>query len=154
MFDFLHLPSFLPSSALILYQCSTVQPSFRTPCLEFYRDIPKCCDSLLHSFLTPAMVASSTQLPFELVEIITSEFWYSEHDSDTPIAFMAGFPLVCSLLRVVYASITSRDVSVLTARYLYYLSSIILFQKVFHLQSFSPRIYPHHHLLCQCHRLK
>ncbi|KAK0235348.1 hypothetical protein EDD85DRAFT_73283 [Armillaria nabsnona] len=67
----------------------------------------------------------STQLPFELVEIIISEFWYSEHDSDMRIAFMTVCPLVCSLWRDVYASITSRDIYVPTIRYLYYLSSII-----------------------------
>ncbi|KAK0217062.1 hypothetical protein IW262DRAFT_167080 [Armillaria fumosa] len=71
------------------------------------------------------MDAYSTQLPFELVEIIISEFWYSEHDSDVRIAFMTGFPLVCSLWRDVYASITSRDIYVPTVRYLFYLSSII-----------------------------
>ncbi|SJL09373.1 uncharacterized protein ARMOST_12751 [Armillaria ostoyae] len=75
------------------------------------------------------MDAHSTQLPFELVEIIISEFWYSEHDSDVRIAFMTVCPLVCSLWRDVYASITSRDIYVPILRYLFYLSSIIRSKK-------------------------
>ncbi|KAK0473407.1 hypothetical protein IW261DRAFT_693007 [Armillaria novae-zelandiae] len=86
-------------------------------------------DSLLFSSLTPTMDAYSAQLPFELVEIVISEFWYSEHDSDVRIAFMIGFPLVCSLWRDVYANITSRDIYVPTLRYLFYLSSIIRSKK-------------------------
>ncbi|SJL09394.1 uncharacterized protein ARMOST_12772 [Armillaria ostoyae] len=71
----------------------------------------------------------STRLPFELVDIIISEFWYSEHDSDVRTAFMTGFPLVCGLWRDVYAGITSRDIYVPTVKYLYYLSSIIRSKK-------------------------
>ncbi|KAK0235329.1 hypothetical protein EDD85DRAFT_792180 [Armillaria nabsnona] len=75
------------------------------------------------------MDAYGTQLPFELVEIIISELWYSEHDSNVRIAFMTVCPLVCSLWRDVYASITSRDIYVPTIRHLFYLSSIIRSKK-------------------------
>ncbi|PBK83856.1 hypothetical protein ARMGADRAFT_1088843 [Armillaria gallica] len=85
--------------------------------------------SLLHSLLTPTMDAYSTQLPFELIEIIISELWYSVHDSNVRIAFMTACPLICSLWRDVYASITSQDIYVPTIRYLFYLSSIIRSKK-------------------------
>ncbi|KAK0450351.1 uncharacterized protein EV420DRAFT_1646588 [Desarmillaria tabescens] len=65
------------------------------------------------------------QLPFELVEIIISEFWYAEHPSDDRIAFMTGCPLLCRVWRDVYATITSQDIHVPTQGYLFYLSSII-----------------------------
>ncbi|KAK0199971.1 hypothetical protein DFS33DRAFT_208959 [Desarmillaria ectypa] len=71
----------------------------------------------------------NTQLPFELVEVIISELWYSEYASDVRIAFMTACPLVCNLWRDVYASITSRDIYVLTVTYLFYLSSIIRSKK-------------------------
>ncbi|KAK0443489.1 hypothetical protein EV421DRAFT_519994 [Armillaria borealis] len=75
------------------------------------------------------MDACNTQLPFELVEIIISEFWYDEHPSDGCIAFMTRCSLVCSLWRDVYASITSQDIYVSIVGYLFYLSSIIRTKK-------------------------
>ncbi|PBK83948.1 hypothetical protein ARMGADRAFT_1170316 [Armillaria gallica] len=69
------------------------------------------------------------QLPFELVEIIISDFWYSEHPSADRMTFMTGCPRICSLWRDVYASITSRDIYVPSVRYLFYLSSIIRSKK-------------------------
>ncbi|SJL09446.1 uncharacterized protein ARMOST_12824 [Armillaria ostoyae] len=69
------------------------------------------------------------QLPFELVEIIISEFWYSEHPTADRITFMTGCPRICSLWRDVYASITPRDIYVPSIRYLFYLSSIIRSKK-------------------------
>ncbi|PBK88880.1 hypothetical protein ARMGADRAFT_345011 [Armillaria gallica] len=74
-------------------------------------------------------MSDPAQLPFELVEIIISGFWYSEHPSDDRIAFMTGCPLVCSLWRDTYAGITSRDIYVPTVSYLFYLCSIIRSQK-------------------------
>ncbi|KAK0437015.1 hypothetical protein EV421DRAFT_1829325, partial [Armillaria borealis] len=68
---------------------------------------------------------SCTQPPFELVEIIISEFWYSEHASADRILFMTACPLVSHLWRDVYAYVTSRDIYVPTVPYLRYLSSII-----------------------------
>ncbi len=69
------------------------------------------------------------QLPFELVEIIISGFWYSEHPTADRITFMTGCPRICSLWRDVYVSITSRDIYVPSVRYLFYLSSIIRSKK-------------------------
>ncbi len=68
---------------------------------------------------------SSTQLPFELVEIIISEFWYAEHASADRILFMTACPLISCLWRDVYAYVTSRDIYIPTVPYLLYLSSII-----------------------------
>ncbi|KAK0246029.1 hypothetical protein EDD85DRAFT_42511 [Armillaria nabsnona] len=62
----------------------------------------------------------NTQLPFELVEIIISEFWHSEHATDDRIAFMTACPLINSLWR---------DIYVPTVPYLFYLCSIIHSQK-------------------------
>ncbi len=73
-------------------------------------------------------MSDPSQLPFELVEIIISEFWYPEHPSDDRITFMTGCPLVCSLWSI-YAGITSRDIYVPTVSYLFYLCSIIRSQK-------------------------
>lgn len=88
------------------------------------------------------MDAYSAQLSFELVEIIISEFWYSEHDSDVRIVFMTGFPLVRSLWRDIPRHIRpNRQIPLLPQLY-------HPFQKVFHLPSFSSRIYLHHHMLC------
>ncbi|KAK0198641.1 hypothetical protein F5146DRAFT_1020514 [Armillaria mellea] len=72
---------------------------------------------------------SNTQLPFEFVEIIISEFWHSEHASDDRIAFMTACPLINSLWRDIYANITSRDIYVPTVPYLFYLCSTIDSQK-------------------------
>ncbi|SJL05958.1 uncharacterized protein ARMOST_09294 [Armillaria ostoyae] len=72
---------------------------------------------------------SNAQLPFELVEIIISEFWHSEHASDDRIAFMTACPLINSLWKEIYANITSRDIYVPTVPYLFYLCSIIHSQK-------------------------
>ncbi|KAK0433210.1 hypothetical protein EV421DRAFT_2023646 [Armillaria borealis] len=69
------------------------------------------------------------QLPFELVEIIISEFWYSEHPTADRITFMTGCPRICCLWRDVYASITPRDIYVPSVKYLFYLSSIIRSKK-------------------------
>ncbi|PBK71292.1 hypothetical protein ARMSODRAFT_70758 [Armillaria solidipes] len=84
------------------------------------------------------MDACNTQLPFELVEIIISEFWYDEHPSDGRIAFMTRCSLVCSLWRDVYASITSRDIYVPIVGYLFYLSSIIRTKKSSIYRPFHP----------------
>ncbi|KAK0463089.1 uncharacterized protein EV420DRAFT_1155207 [Desarmillaria tabescens] len=77
---------------------------------------------------------SSTQLPFELVEIIISEFWFSEHASEDRILFMTACPLISRLWRDVYAYITSRDIYIPTVPYLLYLSSVIRFKrsKIYH----------------------
>ncbi|KAK0235378.1 hypothetical protein EDD85DRAFT_74167 [Armillaria nabsnona] len=69
---------------------------------------------------------ANIQLPPELVDIIITEFWYSEHPSSDRIAFMTACPLINSVWRDVYARITSRDVYVPKVAYLLYLSSIIL----------------------------
>ncbi|KAG7439792.1 uncharacterized protein BT62DRAFT_1013417 [Guyanagaster necrorhizus] len=68
---------------------------------------------------------SDIQLPSELVDIIITEFWYSEHPSSGRITFMKACPFINSIWRDVYARITSRDIYVPTAAYLLYLSSII-----------------------------
>ncbi|KAK0478747.1 hypothetical protein IW261DRAFT_1564822 [Armillaria novae-zelandiae] len=68
---------------------------------------------------------SCTQLPSELVEIIISEFWHSEHASADRVLFMTACPLISSLWRDVYVNITSRDIYVPTVSYLRYLSSVI-----------------------------
>ncbi|KAK0457138.1 uncharacterized protein EV420DRAFT_542016 [Desarmillaria tabescens] len=72
---------------------------------------------------------SNPQLPFELVEIIVSEFWYSEHTSDDRITFMTACPLISRLWRDIYAHITSRNIYVPTVPYLFYLCSTIHSQK-------------------------
>ncbi len=107
-----------------------------------------CCDRHIHHPRLSSMEACNIQLPFELVEIIISEFWYAKHPSDDSIVFMTRCSLICSLWRDVYASITSRDIYVPIVRYLFYLSSIDYhpYQTVFHLPPFSPRIYTYLHL--------
>lgn len=87
-------------------------------------------------------MSDPAQFPFELVEIIISEFWYSEHPSDDRIAIMTGCPLVCSLWRDTYASITSRDIYVPTVSYLFYLCSIIRSQKSAIYRPFLPEAAP------------
>ncbi|PBK95448.1 hypothetical protein ARMGADRAFT_1078174 [Armillaria gallica] len=64
-------------------------------------------------------------LPPELVHIIISEFWCSEHPSEDRIIFMKACPLINSLWKDVFAHITSQDIFVPTKGYLLYLSSII-----------------------------
>ncbi|KAK0443533.1 hypothetical protein EV421DRAFT_1804265 [Armillaria borealis] len=86
------------------------------------------------------------QLPFELVEIIISEFWYSEHPTADRIAFMTGCPRICCLWRDVYASITPRDIYVPSIRYLFYLSSIIRSKKSSICRPFLSKSTLHHHL--------
>ncbi|KAK0225523.1 hypothetical protein IW262DRAFT_1479935 [Armillaria fumosa] len=65
------------------------------------------------------------QLPPELVHVIISEFWYSEHPSEYRIIFMKICPLISRLWKDVFAHIASRDIHVPTEGYLLYLSSII-----------------------------
>ncbi|KAK0199970.1 hypothetical protein DFS33DRAFT_1366057 [Desarmillaria ectypa] len=65
------------------------------------------------------------QFPPELVDIIITEFWYSEHPSNDRITFMTACPLINSVWRDVYARITSRDIYVPTVAYLLYVSDII-----------------------------
>ncbi|PBK71365.1 hypothetical protein ARMSODRAFT_955160 [Armillaria solidipes] len=67
----------------------------------------------------------STQLPPELVDIIISEFWYSEPPSKDRTAFMRACPLINNLWKDVFARIASRDIYLPTVPYLVYLSSII-----------------------------
>ncbi|KAK0450324.1 uncharacterized protein EV420DRAFT_1562957 [Desarmillaria tabescens] len=67
------------------------------------------------------------QLPPELVDIIITEFWYSEHSSSDRITFMTACPLINSVWRDVYARITSRDIYIPKVAYLLYLSSIICY---------------------------
>ncbi len=80
----------------------------------------------------------STQLPPELVDIIISEFWYSEPPSKDRIAFMRACPLINNLWKDVFARIASRDIYLPTEPYLVYLSTIIRTDKSVIYRHFLP----------------
>ncbi|KAK0205890.1 hypothetical protein DFS33DRAFT_1272479 [Desarmillaria ectypa] len=75
--------------------------------------------------ITTTTTITSPEIPTELIEAVSSEFWYSGSSSKDRITFMKTCSLINNLWKAVFAQIPSRDIYVPTVAYLVHFSAII-----------------------------